>query len=59
MGIFESMGIVGVVAIDFVSNLISVADGVGGIAVYAISGLMIYLLVSWFAGLFKTAKKVK
>lgn len=56
MGIFESMGIIGVVAIDLVSNLISVADGVGGIGIYAISGFMIYLLVKEFLGLFAKPK---
>lgn len=57
MGIYASMGIVGMVAVDFVKNLINVADGVGGIAVYAISGFMIYLLVKEFLKLF--AKKGK
>lgn len=57
MGIFQSMSVVGLVATDFVKNLISVADGVGGIAVYAISGLMIYLFLSWLIGLFAGKKK--
>jgi len=59
MGIYESMGIIGTVAFDFVRNLIGLADNAGGIMVYVITGLMIYLLVKWTIGLFAGGKKEK
>ena len=56
MGLYEAMDVVGILANSIVGDTLQTLDGGGGLVVYAVTGLAIYLMVAWFLNLFKKSK---